>query len=169
MHEVLNIPLINNQDLKGMMTSGKSMKALYWQLITRCEEKMKSWGPALEWLIQAMIEMIEVYNIVKIPILDKDSYEVIVENQYPLQEDEDSEKLLDIQQVNAQAMSRKTFIKKWNNSNDDIADEELQQISIERQILEESFNLEEETEAIDTEESDEVTNEKESKEVVDDE
>lgn len=169
MHEVLNIPLINNQNLKGMMTSGKSMKALYWQLITRCEEKMKSWGPALEWLIQAMIEMIEVYNIVKIPILDKDSYEVIVENQYPLQEDEDSEKLLDIQQVNAQAMSRKTFIKKWNNSNDDIADEELQQISIERQILEESFNLEEETEAIDTEESDEVTNEKESKEVVDDE
>lgn len=130
---------------------------------------MKSWGPALEWLIQAMIEMIEVYNIVKIPILDKDSYEVIVENQYPLQEDEDSEKLLDIQQVNAQTMSRKTFIKKWNNSNDDIADEELQQISIERQILEESFNLEEETEVTNTEESDEVTNEKESKEVVDDE
>ena len=66
-------------------------------------------------------------------------------------------------------MSRKTFIKKWNNSNDDIADEELQQISIERQILEESFNLEEETEVTNTEESDEVTNEKESKEVVDDE
>ncbi|WP_330625936.1 hypothetical protein, partial [Clostridioides difficile] len=84
---------------------------------------------------------------------------VIVENQYPLQEDEDSEKLLDIQQVNAQAMSRKTFIKKWNNSNDDIADEELQQISIERQILEESFNLEEETEVIDTEESEEVVDE----------
>ena len=28
MHEVLNIPMINNSDLQGMMTSGKSMKAL---------------------------------------------------------------------------------------------------------------------------------------------
>ncbi|TQO59352.1 phage portal protein, partial [Paraclostridium bifermentans] len=138
MHEILNIPLINNQDLKGMMTSGKSMKALYWQLIARCEEKMKSWRPGLEWMIKATLEMIEVYNITKLPVLEE--YEVVVENQYPLQEDENTEKSIDMQQVSSQTMSRKTYIKKWSNATDEIADEELKQIQIEKQLLEDSFN-----------------------------
>lgn len=138
MHEVLNIPMINNQDLKGMMTSGKSMKALYWQLITRCEEKMKSWKPALEWMIRAILEINEVYNITTLPKLE--NFDVVVENQYPLQENEDEEMTLDLQKVNAQAMSRKTFIKKWTNVTDDIAEEELKQIQLEKQMLEDSYN-----------------------------
>ncbi len=138
MHEVLNIPMINNQDLKGMMTSGKSMKALYWQLITRCEEKMKSWKPALEWMIAAILEIVEVYNIEKLPQLSE--FEVEVENQYPLQEDEDNEKTLDMQQVNSQVMSRKSYMKKWTNATDEIADEELKQIQLEKQLLEDSFS-----------------------------
>lgn len=138
MHEVLNIPLINNQDLKGMMTSGKSMKALYWQLITRCEEKMKAWSPALEWMIKAILEINEVYNIAKLPKID--DFDVIVENQYPLQENEDEEMVLDLQKVNAQTMSRKIFIKKWANVADDVADEELKQIQLEKQMLEDSFS-----------------------------
>lgn len=136
MHEVLNIPLINNQDLKGMMTSGKSMKALYWQLITRCEEKMQDWRPALEWMVRAILEMTEVYNIASIPTLD--DMVITVENQYPLQEDEDNEKVLDMQQVNAQVMSRKTYIEKW-----DIApsDEELKQIQLEKSMLEDTLSM----------------------------
>lgn len=138
MHEVLNIPLINNQDLKGMMTSGKSMKALYWQLISRCEEKMKAWGPALEWMIKAILEMAEVYNIATLHKLE--NFEVSVENQYPLQEDEDNEMTLDMQQVNSQVMSRKSYMKKWANATDEIADEELKQIQLEKQLLEDSFS-----------------------------
>lgn len=138
MHESLNIPMINNQDLKGMMTSGKSMKALYWQLITRCEEKMQSWRPALEWMIRAMLEMTEVYAIENLPKLE--SFIVEVENRYPLQENEDEEMILDLQKVNAQTMSRKSFIKKWANVADDIADEELKQIQLEKQLLEDSYN-----------------------------
>lgn len=137
MHEVLNIPMINNSDLQGMMTSGKSMKALYWQLITRCEEKMMSWRPALEWMIKAMLEMNEVYNITTLPKLE--NFDVVVENQYPLQENEDEEMTLDLQKVNAQTMSRKTFIKKWTNVTDDIAEEELKQIQLEKQMLEDSY------------------------------
>ena len=136
MHEVLNIPLINNQDLKGMMTSGKSMKALYWQLITRCEEKMQDWRPALEWMIRAILEMTEVYNIASIPVLDK--MVVTVENQYPLQEDEDNEKVLDMQQVNAQVMSRKTYIEKWDIGP---SDEELKQIQLEKSMLEDTLSM----------------------------
>ena len=138
MHEVLNIPLINNQDLKGMMTSGKSMKALYWQLITRCEEKMMSWRPALEWMIKAILEINEAYGIYALPKLK--NFDVVVKNQYPLQENEDEEMLLDLQKVNAQAMSRKSFIKKWANVVDEIADEELRQIQLEKQLLEDSYN-----------------------------
>ncbi|MGM9536074.1 MAG: phage portal protein [Intestinibacter sp.] len=136
MYENLNIPMLSNEELKGMMTSGKSMKALYWQLITRCEEKMMAWGPALEWLIKAILEITKVYKIEAIPEID---YEVVIENNYPLQEDEDSEKVLDLQQVNAQAMSRKTFIKKWQGVTDDVADAELKQIALERELLEESY------------------------------
>lgn len=136
MYEMLNIPMLSNDELKGMMTSGKTMKALYWQLITRCEEKMMAWRPALEWLIRAILEITEVYQIEKLPQLD---YTVTVENNYPLQEDEDEEKTLDLQQVNAQAMSRKTFIKKWQGVTDDVADAEIKQIALEREMLEESY------------------------------
>lgn len=136
MHEVLNIPLINNQDLKGMMTSGKSMKALYWQLITRCEEKMQDWRPALEWMVHAILEMTEVYNIASIPTLD--DMVITVENQYPLQEDEDNEKVLDMQQVNAQVMSRKTYIEKWKVAP---SDEELKQIQLEKSMLEDTLSM----------------------------
>ena len=48
--------------------------------------------------------------------------------------------ILDLQKVNAQAMSRKSFIKKWANVADDIADEELKQIQLEKQMLEDSYN-----------------------------
>lgn len=138
MHEVLNIPMINNSDLQGMMTSGKSMKALYWQLITRCEEKMMSWRPALEWMIKAILEMNEVYAINTLPKLE--NFDVVVENQYPLQENEDEEMVLDLQKVNGQTMSRKSFIKKWANVADDIAEEELKQIQLEKQMLEDSYS-----------------------------
>lgn len=136
MYEMLNVPMLSNDELKGMMTSGKTMKALYWQLITRCEEKMMAWRPALEWLVRAILEITEVYNIEKLPQLD---YTVTVENNYPLQEDEGEEKTLDLQQVNAQAMSRKTFIKKWQGVTDGVADAEIKQIALEREMLEESY------------------------------
>jgi hypothetical protein len=48
--------------------------------------------------------------------------------------------VLDLQKVNAQTMSRKTFIKKWSNVTDDIALEELKQIQLEKQMLEDSYN-----------------------------
>lgn len=137
MHEVLNIPMVNNADMVGMMTSGKTMKALYWQLITRCEEKWNAWNPALTWLVNAMLEISDVFGISKLPKLENKV--VVVENQYPLQEDEDNEMTLDMQKVNAQVMSKKSFIKKWANVTDDVAEEELKQIQLEKQMLEDSI------------------------------
>lgn len=139
MHSVLNIPNVSLEDLKGFATSGKSMKALYWQLIVRCEEKMQDWRPALEWMVKAILEMTNVYNIANIPQIE--DIVVNVENQYPLQEDEDNKKLLDMQQVNSQVMSRKTYIDKWKIAP---SDEELKQIQLEKSMLEDSIGMVEE-------------------------
>lgn len=138
MYEALNIPMISNEDLKGMMTSGKSMKALYWQLITRCEEKFTVWRPALIWLADFILKY-----------LNAKDYVIEVENRYPLQEDEQEEMALDIQQVNTQVMSRRAYMRKWLNLKDEAIDEELKQIQLEKQLLEDSisqFEIDEEEE-----------------------
>lgn len=136
MHNVLNVPNVSLEDLKGFATSGKSMKALYWQLIVRCEEKLQDWRPALEWMVKAILEMSNVYNVANIPKID--DIIVNIENQYPLQEDEDNEKLLDMQQVISQVMSRKTYIERWGNVP---SDEELKQIQLEKSMLEDSIGM----------------------------
>lgn len=97
---------------------------------------MQDWRPALEWMVRAILEMTEVYNIASIPTID--DMVVTVENQYPLQEDEDNEKVLDMQQVNTQVMSRKTYIEKWKVAP---SDEELKQIQLEKSMLEDTLSM----------------------------
>ena len=130
MYEALNIPMISNEELKGMMTSGKSMKALYWQLITRCEEKFKAWKPALIWFGKFILISLN---------KNADNVVIDVENKYPLQEDEDTIKQLDLQEVSAQVLSKKSYIMKWQNKKDEAAEEELKQIQLEQQLLEDSY------------------------------
>lgn len=137
MYATLNIPNISPDQLKGYITSGKAMKALYWQLVTRCEEKFASWRPALQWMVKAILEMTQIYHIMALPF--DTEYSVQVDNQYPLMEDEDTEKALDLQEVNAQVMSRKSYMRKWYGYDDENAETELAQIAKERQLLEESY------------------------------
>lgn len=138
MFDVLNIPNISIEELRGTMTSAKGMKAIYWQLITRCEEKFQTWRPALEWMVYSILEMSKAYHLDNLII--PNDLTVNVENIYPLMEDEFEEKALDLQTVNTQSMSRKTFIKKWNKGvDDDGADLELKQITIEKAMLEETY------------------------------
>ena len=47
---------------------------------------------------------------------------------------------LDIQQVNTQLMSRKSYMRKWLNLKDEAIDEELKQIQLEKQLLEDSIS-----------------------------
>ena len=139
MHELLSIPNISPDQLKGYITSGKSMKALYWQLVTRCEEKYTAWRPALEWLGESILKMTTIYGLE--PIRLPNDMVVQVENVYPLMEDELEEKASDMQAVNTQTMSRKTYIKKWNSDVDDAtAEEELKQMQREREMLEDSYS-----------------------------
>ena len=64
-----------------------------------------------------------------------------MENQYPLPEDEAEEKVIDLQEVNNQTMSKKSYMKKWRNLTDEEADQELEQIARERELLEDSFSM----------------------------
>ena len=71
--------------------------------------------------------------------LPDEPYDIRVDNQYSLPEDEAEEKQIDLSEVNAQTMSKKSYMKKWRNLTDEEADEELQQIARERELLESSY------------------------------
>lgn len=144
MFEELEIPDITLENMAGVITSGKALKAIYWPLIVRCKEKMKMWGPRLSYIFSVIIEGASVYKDVakrytEVPVIPISSEVKIVQN-FPLPEDEQEEKNMDLAEVAAQTMSRKTYMKKWRELTDDEADAELEQIAIERQMLEDSFS-----------------------------
>lgn len=142
-YEQLDIPDVSLETMTGAITSGKALKAIYWPLIVRCKEKMKTWGPNLRKVIQFIIDGAMVYpkcceryiNDVITPV----DYEVHIEQNTPLPEDEAEERQSDLAEVDAGAMSRKSYMQKWRGLTDDEVNEELQQIALEREIMENSF------------------------------
>lgn len=143
MYDSIDMPDVSPEALKGVVSSGKTLKAIYWGLIVRCDEKMLAWRPAIENIMRIIIEGSKLYpgsalRYVQDPIPDVE-FDVRVENQYPLPEDETEEKTIDLAEVAGQTMSRKAYMKKWRNLNDEEADAELKQIARERELLEDSF------------------------------
>lgn len=143
MYEQCAVPNVSPEALKGVVSSGKTLKAIYWDLIVRCDEKMLAWRPALQFLGKCIVEGVRLYPKAGQFYIDEElpdvGYTIRVDNQYSLPEDEQEEKQTDLAEVTAQTMSRKSYMKKWRNLTDDEAEEELRQIAIERQILEDAF------------------------------
>lgn len=141
-YEQIDMPNITLESLQGAITSGKSLKVLYWTLIVRCSEKMKVWGPQLRKLAEIIIQGAMVYqNCIGRYITDTIkpvAYEIRVEQNSPLPEDEAEEKSIDLSEVESQVMSRKRYMQKWHGLTDDEVEAELQQMALERQILEDS-------------------------------
>lgn len=141
-YEEVDMPNVTLESLQGAITSGKGLKAIYWPLIVRCKEKMKMWGPQLRNMIDIIIEgamaypgCIERYTDDKIvPV----AYEVEVLQNTPLPEDEVEEKNIDLSEVDSQVMSKKSYMMKWRGLTDEEAMEELQQIALERQIIDDA-------------------------------
>ena len=144
-YEAVDVPNVTLESLQGAITSGKALKAIYWPLIVRCKEKMKMWGPKLKQMFEMIIEGAKVYpecitKYISEPLVPVD-YEVNVEQNLPLPEDEAEEKGLDMAEVAEMLMSKKSYMKKWRGLTDTEVDEELKQMALERQILEDSaFN-----------------------------
>ena len=144
-YEKVDVPNITNESLSGVITSGKALKAIYWPLIIRCKEKMKVWGPALDFMTKIIIDGSAIYSNCAERYIDKMynmvDYEVLVEQNTPLPEDENEEKTINLAEVEAQVMSKKTYMQRWYGLTDADVERELQQIALERQILEDSsFN-----------------------------
>lgn len=141
-YEQVDMPNITLESMQGAITSGKALKAIYWPLIVRCKEKMKMWGPQLRSLADIIIQGAMVYpncvtryiNDTLVPV----DYEIKVEQNTPLPEDETEEKTMDLSEVDSKVMSRKSYMKKWRNLTDDEVQEELEQIALERQIIEDA-------------------------------
>lgn len=141
-YEQVDMPNVTLESMQGAITSGKALKAIYWPLIVRCKEKMKMWGPQLRSLVDIIIQGAMVYpncvtkyiNDTLVPV----DYEIKVEQNTPLPEDETEEKTMDLSEVDSKVMSRKSYMKKWHGLTDDEVNDELEQIALERQILEDS-------------------------------
>lgn len=145
MFEALDIPDTSAESLKGVVSSGKTLKAIYWPLIVRCDEKMLAWRPALRHITELIIEGGKLYpastTAYTEEALPDAKYEITVENQYPLPDDEADEKQIDLAEVNAQTMSKASYMKKWRNLTDTEARQELDQIALEREMLESGYGF----------------------------
>lgn len=143
MYGELDIPNISEETLVGSITSGKALKALYWSLIVRCDEKMKTWIPAIMFIVRTAIDLALLnVDIVKakygIEDLKAVEYEVNVQENYALLDDETEEKTTDLSEIAANARSRKSYIKKWRKDEcltDAQIDEELLQIALENNMM----------------------------------
>lgn len=141
-YEQVDMPNITNESLSGVITSGKALKAIYWPLIVRCKEKMKMWGPNLSLMAEMIIKGAMAYpNTIKkytSDVLVPVEHVIEVAQNTPLPEDEIEEKTIDLAEVEAKTMSRKTYMKKWRGLTKSQVTEELNQIALERQIIEDS-------------------------------
>ena len=139
MHSLASVPNVESDKLQGVITSGKTLKALYWPMIVRCDEKMQTWGAAAEFVAKCIFDGAVLYpGVVKyyiqedLPIVEVD---IDVTNNYALPEDEQDEKNVDLAEVTAQTMSRSAYMKKWRKLTDKEVMSELQQIALEQEML----------------------------------
>lgn len=148
MYSQVDVPDTTSEALQGIITSGKTMQAIYWGLITRCNEKMLDWIPAFEHMVESILEAGRQYPEIVSRYIDSpivDGYIIQIENNYPILQDETEEKATDILEVNAKTMSRKSYIKKWRGLTDDEIQSELEQIMLETSMFEQENYPAEET------------------------
>lgn len=144
MYNYVDVPNITSDQLAGVITSGKTIQALYWGLTVRCDEKMLAWGHSLRFIAKAVIESAWLYSkyvkrylnnetsVPRVPI------KIVVENNYPIPEDVNEEKDVDMREVEMKVRSKKSYIKKWQKLNDTDANLELDQIKKEQDMFESS-------------------------------
>lgn len=135
MHDLLSVPNVSLEQLKGLAQSGKGMRAIYWELRCRCEEKWaEGWDDALRWMAGSLVKMARQLNVAQLPEAD---YSIVIDHLYPIPEDEEDERVNDMAEVTARVRSRKSYIDKWQPDGD--ADGELQQIAAEQNLLENAY------------------------------
>lgn len=144
MYSQVDIPDISQEGLLSGITSFKALKALYFPLSVRCDEKMKTWNPALKFMVKCIIDLalINVDIVKSIYVLSEFKeiqYVVNIESNYALIDDEMEEKELDLQEINSKSRSVMSYLKKWRKDDlktDKQREEELLQIAYENNLFE---------------------------------
>lgn len=137
MYDIMDVPNVSLEQLRGLMQSGKSMKALYWGLISACEEDWTEWGPALGQMVDYIFRMVDIYNLYGARKIAKYETTLKIERYYPIQEDEDTQKRIDMEEVLAEVRSRKEYINKWSTVED--VESEIEEILKEKQQFSEDI------------------------------
>ena len=110
MHELLGVPNVSADKLRGFAQSGVAIRALYWELEERCEERWATWGPALDWMCRSILKMLSVYSGKQYP----EDIRVHIEHLYPIMADEHSERELDLREVASGVRSADSYRRKWD-------------------------------------------------------
>lgn len=134
MHEIISVPRLTPDLLSGLGTSGKALRMLYWSLNCRCEEKWSGgWDSAIRWMVESAMRMARIYGE-DLPQID---YTLTINHLYPVIDDDEEERERDLNEVHAQARSRRSYLAKWQPDED--PDGELGQIMREKRLLEDAF------------------------------
>ena len=127
MYALMSCPRVTADYLKAVGVSGKAMRAMYWDLQCRCEERWAEWDPALVWLVREIVRQEKAHAIAD---WSDCRFTVHIEHLYPLTQDEEEERKLDLQEVAQLVRSKKAYLDKWQPGAD--AAGELRQIAREQ-------------------------------------
>ena len=133
MYDTLDVPNVSLEQLRGLMQSGKSMKALYWGLMAACDEDWIEWGDALTQMVDYIFKMVDTYNLYGARSIAKYETTLEIERIYPISEDEIDQKRIDMEEVQSELRSKRAYIDKWSNVED--VDSEIEEILKEKQLF----------------------------------
>lgn len=142
MYELMDQPLPENL---AMVASGKAMGYMFYDLIARCDQKWNNWEPAIKWLIDIICESVSKLKLYKEMQAEKylsTETNVIIKHNYPIPEDIEDTKGIAIREVEANVMSRKTYIRTYGDVEDENTEWE--------EILAESSDLSSSTNSFET-------------------
>lgn len=117
MYEKLSIPRPENLQ---NVPSAKALKFLYSELEDRCEEKWNDWEPAIEDLIETIIDVCQLFKCYS----DWDNswnnieHTLIIKHNYAIPEDEEDTKNLAMSEVKANVRSIRSYIRDFSDEED---------------------------------------------------
>ena len=123
------------------VASGKALRMLNDDLISRCEEKWQEWDEAILWLLDLIETVVVEGGYYKdLPNIECMSLETtcVLNHNYPIPDDEAETKEIAIKEVEAQVRSHQSYIREFGSQNE--ADKEFQEILDEVDQINQSNN-----------------------------
>ena len=123
------------------VASGKALRMLNDDLISRCEEKWQEWDEAILWLLDLIETVVVEGGYYKdLPNIECMSLETtcVLNHNYPIPDDEAETKEIAIKEVEAQVRSHQSYIRELGSQNE--ADKEFEEILEEGDMINQSNN-----------------------------